>query len=1500
MKFKDLIYRRKRKTIDHSKVACFCDIGIDGELERVEAYYDAYGDMDKNLIFQYDLGRNVGGEYIANPESGSMDVNCYDLWYKDWCDFLHNNNVESVCSSPNSPLTTIFNNSSEVKFPEFDLFLSAGLLYRYLVSIGWVLDAERGLLKLSPLSNNFSSLTRIANGFMNNVATIKDVFKFQVIDNDFVNYHNSNDTAFFIIGRNGRKSMIGLDFRENYLQDIYSDYKYTNASQDLPSPKTIRNSDPTNGFFNGQRSDDHEVNGVYGNNYDNLNVGDTVQNPNVFELTGDISFKTGTFYVVKKLSSGEAIVQDEVSYLLNESVGGRPSGPQPHSSRKDIITSYGSAENNYLDLLPEEIKTLEGDKWMRTSAINVTEDRDGNRVIGYKDTDLNSTVSSRVPFGTTFTHLNQSIHVDLADLPNFKYDLPFWRIGFPDHNLTGQKDVFRGGRMTNQDDGPITVSEIQSMVAGSKTGQALSHSEMLNQPCIFSAINRLLNSGFSYDFVTTSHQQFTQLGFTDLRFGYSKLSSTDTSIEQVNFYLPNNDDYFPEPVNRFKTDTYSRTSGGINLLANPKIKFTIETKGPTSAFPNFVDDGKGVSVSENVSARDNREGINIVDGIYPENIDPSKTESSNLYRNTGEDHSFEFNGITYNVPGCNAYGLTESGNKRGFTFWNAHNGNTFPMPVYFNHDMVTKNVSTGRYLNPNLNSKSFYATDESDSHAIYRPLPGAVEIRPTSFGHRLTTDFIRKGGSAAIAAVYEPGGGGANFGGSITSLLLRGYTVAEAFLFFEGIRNTGSLVMGDGLAQPFASMAESGGVITLRDKYTKSTPTQLFDAIYPLGRQESIRTVNTGTAPGWGVEVQTGFIGIEERVPVSGNLSLNPLSTIPYFNSDPNLNVYGALINETTGEFSNPTVSGLLTEIYGSLDNLPTATTVIENQLKDNGRPFDFILNPVEGSHDLRDNNIYEGGGIKEESFFQQEDSLASILKIDTSTQEFNDQLINNERTSEFIVVLDKDQFWTGGSLNYITDKEFGYDSDFLGIELVPKEDFFSDYNAVIKREENQDPFEREGRLSPFSNYDFDVNENGAYTKGIASDVDHPNSTTFGTLTIEEQRKWQGWISNTSITNTNNMSNNNGLSRITTTVDSDFFIGNTLSCDHKNHRIKLAAGSYLVYLRFKVNTVGLDPRLLNLSLTFQTAESTVNISDNVITSPNHGLKTNDEVIYSDGGGTAISGTGISDQAKLFVIRKNSDVFSLASSSANAKNGVSIDITSGGEGNEMVLNFVDPIQHQIFEVTFPVGSIYTNADKSDSPNKYLLGGKHSEWETYSPGRIIVGDGSVEGDSGLFGNFFVNSEIKLDDGASDLDTDILRLEDGTSSSSGTFGDKVLYEHDAANSNTNEGGKMFSRIDLLNLPEHQHVGALTENASGGGTLGSNFGIATSSFITHNTMLGSNDTDVDNEFTLTSKALYLTPTTGTGRATRGVLQVEHDDSALKHNNLMPYTVAYMWRRIK
>ena len=42
---------------------------------------------------------------------------------------------------------------------------------------------------------------------------------------------------------------------------------------------------------------------------------------------------------------------------------------------------------------------------------------------------------------------------------------------------------------------------------------------------------------------------------------------------------------------------------------------------------------------------------------------------------------------------------------------------------------------------------------------------------------------------------------------------------------------------------------------------------------------------------------------------------------------------------------------------------------------------------------------------------------------------------------------------------------------------------------------------------------------------------------------------------------------------------------------------------------------------------------------------------------------------------------------------------------------MVLNFVDPIQHQIFESTFPIGSIYTNADKSDSPNKYLKLNKH---------------------------------------------------------------------------------------------------------------------------------------------------------------------------------------------
>ena len=108
------------------------------------------------------------------------------------------------------------------------------------------------------------------------------------------------------------------------------------------------------------------------------------------------------------------------------------------------------------------------------------------------------------------------------------------------------------------------------------------------------------------------------------------------------------------------------------------------------------------------------------------------------------------------------------------------------------------------------------------------------------------------------------------------------------------------------------------------------------------------------------------------------------------------------------------------------------------------------------------------------------------------------------------------------------------------------------------------------------------------------------------------------------------------------------------------------------------------------------------------------------------------------------------------------------------------------------------------------------------------------------------------------------------------------------------------MFSKIDILNLPEHQHVGALNEDpARELGLYDSNFGIATSSFRS-NTMIGSNDTDADNEFTLTSKALYLTPTTGTNQSTRGILQVEHDDTAEKHNNMMPYVVAYMWRRVK
>lgn len=86
----DLITRKQRNTIDHSRVACFCDTSSPNALAQCQAYYAAYPNLDSNLIFQYDLST-----------AGAKDkATGWSLWFSDWANFLVDNNIEAICCNP--------------------------------------------------------------------------------------------------------------------------------------------------------------------------------------------------------------------------------------------------------------------------------------------------------------------------------------------------------------------------------------------------------------------------------------------------------------------------------------------------------------------------------------------------------------------------------------------------------------------------------------------------------------------------------------------------------------------------------------------------------------------------------------------------------------------------------------------------------------------------------------------------------------------------------------------------------------------------------------------------------------------------------------------------------------------------------------------------------------------------------------------------------------------------------------------------------------------------------------------------------------------------------------------------------------------------------------------------------------------------------------------------------------------------------------------------------
>lgn len=97
-------------------------------------------------------------------------------------------------------------------------------------------------------------------------------------------------------------------------------------------------------------------------------------------------------------------------------------------------------------------------------------------------------------------------------------------------------------------------------------------------------------------------------------------------------------------------------------------------------------------------------------------------------------------------------------------------------------------------------------------------------------------------------------------------------------------------------------------------------------------------------------------------------------------------------------------------------------------------------------------------------------------------------------------------------------------------------------------------------------------------------------------------------------------------------------------------------------------TITLATSLLHgTTKTFDASSSAVVIvATDTITISSHGFTTGDRVVYSDGGGTVI--TGLSDETTYYVRNTGANTLKLATSQENAFNGTVINLTAVGSGS----------------------------------------------------------------------------------------------------------------------------------------------------------------------------------------------------------------------------------------
>jgi hypothetical protein len=109
--------------------------------------------------------------------------------------------------------------------------------------------------------------------------------------------------------------------------------------------------------------------------------------------------------------------------------------------------------------------------------------------------------------------------------------------------------------------------------------------------------------------------------------------------------------------------------------------------------------------------------------------------------------------------------------------------------------------------------------------------------------------------------------------------------------------------------------------------------------------------------------------------------------------------------------------------------------------------------------------------------------------------------------------------------------------------------------------------------------------------------------------------------------------------------------------DANNIRLKISLNA-LTYINFTA---------AGTSTTNSFIFVTVNLLNDELYLPNHGLSTGQAVVYSNGGGTTVG--GLTNGATYFIIKRDNSIVRLASSAVNAAAGTAVNLTSVGTGTQ---------------------------------------------------------------------------------------------------------------------------------------------------------------------------------------------------------------------------------------